>query len=313
MFTINNPSEATYSVFDNWTSELPSYVRYFIVQSERGEAGTLHLQGYCELLNAKTVRCMQTHFKAKAHIERRRGSAQDAAGYCRKEDRNLLESDADKRWEGGTISRQGQRDDKLANLVVDLNEGVPLNDLEDDYPKQFLLHGSKIIDRYIELKGRRHLKPDQNNVLIYVGPSGSGKSTTAWTEYPDAYKGCWPTGGRWWWPNYKGEEVVIFDEFRQNISYQQALALFDIHPMDIEYKGGNTNMVSRKIIITTIQDPKYWYQNVEDKTELERRIRQNATIFDFSEEGSYPNFIKDKRMREFRFKKLHFGPGPCEL
>ena len=79
------------------------------------------------------------------------------------------------------------------------------------------------------------------------------------------------------------------------------LALFDIHPMSIEYKGGNTQNVSKRVVLTTIRDPCKWYPGVTDKTELERRINENATIVDFRAGGKFPNFLKGKRKGKFKF------------
>ena len=174
------------------------------------------------------------------------------------------------------------------------------------------MHKNKIIEYAIEQKGRRHLEPNNDLVHIYYGPSGAGKTTSAWEEYPEAFKGCWPTGGRFWFPNYKGEKVVIFDEFRENLSYQQMLALLDIHPMGIEWKFGNSQFVSQKIIITTIRNPKHWYQKVQNKSELERRIKENCTVFEFSGEINLEEEELEDRyprqawtMSDFKFESVY--------
>ncbi len=297
-FTLNNPTDDEKNTLTNYIDQLPEDIRYLVFQEEQASTGTNHIQGYVEFNRRLTFNVAKTLLCAdrRVHLEKRRGTPAQASDYCKK---------LDSRLEGGISGEVGEisysRPDKLKNVILALSEGKTVKDIQDEFPTQYFLFKDKISANFIERKGKRHLTPSLNNVHIYVGPSGSGKSTTAWRDYPDAFKGVWPTGSRWWWPNYKGEQTAIFDEFRENLSYQQALALFDIHPMSIEYKGGNTENVCERIIITTIRDPKEWYKNVQDKTELQRRIQQNATIYDFNPTAAYPNFIKTARTDVFSF------------
>jgi len=296
-FTINNPTDAEIEwLEDNSDPDTleDRKIRYIVWQTEM--EGTRHIQGYLELTDRKTGRVIKRELGNRAHLEPRFGTAEQAAAYCKKEQTRVEGSSG----EYGTRSQQGRRKDCLAEVCTELNKKeMTLEEIEDQFPVQYLKYKNKIVETFIEKQGSRHLTPGRDNVHIYVGPSGAGKTTTAWFLYPKAYKGIWPQGGRWWWPNYKGQEVIIFDEFRENISYQQMLALMDIHPMGIEYKGGNSENISKQIIITTIRDPKTWYKKVEDKSELLRRIRENSTIFDFSRPA--PARMTDEEEEEGEF------------
>ncbi len=299
-FTLNNPTEEEKTKLTAYIEvNLHEDIKYLVFQEELSATNTPHIQGYVEFKRqlsfnvAKDLLCTDR----RVHIEKRMGTPHQASEYCKKVETRSVSG---LHGEAGEISYS--RKDKLDNVILALQNGENIMTISADYPKQYLLHKNKIIEAHIESLSHRDLTPNNNNVLIFVGPTGAGKTTTAWADYPDAYKGSWPTGNRWWWPNYKGQETVIFDEFRENISYQQILALFDIHPMSIEYKGGNTENVSKRIIVTTIRDPKSWYGRVQDKTELQRRIQQNATIFDFDPTRSFPNFKKTARTGVFAFE-----------
>ncbi len=301
-FTLNNPTDAEKTRLTDYIEvTLHKDIKYLVFQEETSATNTPHIQGYVEFTRqlsfnvAKDLLCATRQI----HLEKRMGTPQQASDYCKKVETRSVSG---LHGEAGEISYS--RKDSLKNVCLALKEDEPLDVIEADYPTQFLLHKDKITNSFISNLGHRNLTPNNTNVTIYVGPTGSGKTTTAWLDHPDAYKGVWPSGGRWWWPNYKGQEVCIFDEFRENITYQQMLALTDIHAMSIEYKGGNTENVSKQIVITTIRDPKDWYQNVPNKTELQRRIQQNATIFDFNG-GTYPNFTKTARTETFSFTELH--------
>lgn len=69
--------------------------RYVVYQLEEGELGTTHYQGYIEFVQKKTlVACKK--LLPNAHWEPRRGSPEEAAAYCKKE-----ETRKDGPWELG--------------------------------------------------------------------------------------------------------------------------------------------------------------------------------------------------------------------
>lgn len=77
-FTANN--------FDAGTVErLSTLVVVYIVYGEEvaPTTGTLHLQGFCILPNARSLRSLSTELPG-VHLERARGTSQQAADYCRK-------------------------------------------------------------------------------------------------------------------------------------------------------------------------------------------------------------------------------------
>jgi len=84
-FTINNPEESDIaSTFGLWENELCTYIVY---QYERGEEGTLHMQGFVQM-KAKTRLLRMSRLLARAHIEARfkKSTPQQAADYCKKEE-----------------------------------------------------------------------------------------------------------------------------------------------------------------------------------------------------------------------------------
>lgn len=99
-FTINNP-------VDDTLGAIPDWVKYAVWQVEQGESGTRHIQGYAELKSRKALSVLK-EWLPTAHIERRRGTADQARGYCMKEETRLSGP-----FEHGIFepSRQGQRTD----------------------------------------------------------------------------------------------------------------------------------------------------------------------------------------------------------
>ena len=81
-FTLNNPTEEEVRNL----KVLPRGIQYLIWQEERGENGTLHLQGYFESVQRVTVQWLKNNFNGRAHFEVRHGTQEEACAYCRKAD-----------------------------------------------------------------------------------------------------------------------------------------------------------------------------------------------------------------------------------
>ena len=82
-FTINNPTEADYFWDEDAKKET---IQYCILQEERGENGTLHIQGFLILKKPQRLSWMKNQLNGRAHWEAARGTNEQAATYCRKEE-----------------------------------------------------------------------------------------------------------------------------------------------------------------------------------------------------------------------------------
>ena len=97
-FTINNYSNAD----ENLLKDLP--YKYLVYGREVGENGTPHLQGYVEFHSKRHFSAVKK-LHTTAHWEVRKGTAQQAAEYCKKdndffEDGTISMSQADKGRKG---------------------------------------------------------------------------------------------------------------------------------------------------------------------------------------------------------------------
>lgn len=109
-------------------SDLPSpHITYLVLGRERGEGGRLHLQGFMQLSNPIRFRTIHSwgNLWSTAHLECRRGTADEAAAYCRK-DNDFKEF--------GTLStkQQGKRND-LRAVQQAINEGMDWQELVNTY------------------------------------------------------------------------------------------------------------------------------------------------------------------------------------
>ena len=286
-------------------------VQYFVFQEEVGGAPnhTPHYQAYVEFKRATRMRTVKGIFGNTVHCERRAGSQAVAIAYCKKDDTRV---------DGGLAREFGQPKasrgrpkgnfGKVAHAIRDQSKS--LDDLEDEFPETFAMFADKLNDYHLAQLGERDWEME---IEIYVGPSGSGKSTTAKLENPGAYHCPWPTGGRWWWPNYRGQEVVILDEWRHDVKIQVLLKLFDRHTFHLEAKGRNFQFVSHKIVLTTNIEPRDWFPGTKFDVldPLQRRIREYAKIYDFAGGHQFPNFVKTLRPQQFTFNARPWLDAPA--
>ncbi len=299
-FTLNSPdAEKVTRLRLKLAGRGVGHMTYLILQTERGESGTVHIQGYVEFDRRMRLPALRQWLDG-AHFEVRRGTAAQASAYCEKEDSRVAGLHGS--W-GVMKPPRGRPKGQFSEAVMAMaDDGMDISEVEDKFPVAYVQFRDRLEDFAIRQKGTRRWAMQ---VDVFVGVSGVGKSFTADQENPGAYYVPWPTGGRWWWPGYRGEECVIMDEFRHQIKMDVMLKMLDRYDWMLESKGRNFKFVSRKIVITTNIDPKDWYAGVDRdvKEPLRRRIREFCHIYDFAVDGSVEGgFTKDARdMSEFEF------------
>ena len=82
-FTINNYTDDDKFWEDD---DKKALLKYIIVQHEVGENGTPHIQGFLILKKRNRMTWLKSNINSRTHWEIARGSDQQAADYCRKDD-----------------------------------------------------------------------------------------------------------------------------------------------------------------------------------------------------------------------------------
>ena len=116
---------------------------------------------------------------------------------------------------------------------------------------------------------------------FHIGPTGAGKSKAVSAKYAQAYRFDVSNGGNSeWLDGYQGEDTIVMDEFRGELSFKSIKMMCGWDPCTFQVKGSMVNVLAKKFVFTSTQPPERWYED-PDK-EWERRIDNFGTIYRYS-------------------------------
>ena len=258
-------SRAYCLTLNNYSSEelstlLSTPCTYLLLGKEEGTEGTPHLQGYIYFPNGKTLSSLKK-ISPRAHWELAKGDSLQNYTYCSK--------DGDFEEVGTrplTPKEKGQTQiSKWASIKDNARQGK----LDEIDPKIYVTHYRTLL---AIAKDNAPMPPDAADTtgLWYWGASGTGKSRAARSEYPNAYLKM----ANKWWDGYKGEEVVIIEDFDLNhrcLGYHLKIWA-DRYAFPAEIKGGKINIRPKLIIVTSNYHPEAIWEDDNTLHPIERRF-----------------------------------------
>lgn len=276
-FTINNPSMEPAALLQEFEDK---HIKYGVFQKEKGNSGTPHYQGYIELANNSRFSFVKKLLGGTAHIERRHGTAQQARDYCIKDDGRL-----EGPFEYGlfTAPKPGKRTD-LQDAVAELAEHRSLLELANNYGSTFIRY-HKGFASYLQVTAPRREHPPR--VCLYYGGTGTGKTRKAMVENPDYFR---KHPDSKWFDGYISQSCLLLDDFvgaASKMSLSFMLQLIDRYPFTLEIKGGYTELLSSKIIITTNNHPNTWYDYAKRQEQYRALKRRFQEVWVFDQNGYF--------------------------
>lgn len=201
-------------------------------------------------------------FLPRAHLEKQRGSAVQAADYCKK--------DGDFVEHGEAPKGRGANTKEMWSNVVKWAEDGQIQRIREEYPGIYFLHFNKITGLRRRQLGILH--GDLRNEW-WVGPTGTGKSRRLWELYPEHYGKALNK----WWDGYEDEDVVAIEEM--DPEHGKYLGHFlkiwaDRYPFSPEVKGSHMKKIRPgKIIVLSNYTIDECFERVQDRDPIKRRFK----------------------------------------
>jgi len=256
-FTINNFVPSDVIGLRNLVKE--EKADYVIFGREVGQSGTRHLQGYLEFKSRKSLNQVRKIVSRKGHYEARRGSKEEAADYCRKEE------DYEEFGEAAESNR-GARND-LEAIKARIDDGASDYEIAEEYFSRWCVY-RRSFQAYRALKFPPRLRVDLR-VYVLWGDPGTGKTRLAhYLAGGKIWTSCSPD--LQWFDGYRGESVVLLDDYRGDGSAAFLLRLLDIYALQVPVKGGFVAWNPTTIFITSNMRPSEWHPDITDA--LRRRL-----------------------------------------
>lgn len=247
--------------------------KYIVWGQEVAKTGTPHLQGYIELDRRMMFNAIKKKTDPKIHIEERRGTPKEASDYCKKEATVIVEE--------GKISKQGFRQD-----LVDIKERILDGELDavtvlEQAPMLYHQYG-RTVEKLQELRNRRVKRNWMTKGVWIYGPTGTGKTHDAMHNYGDGWDHTthylWKSD-KGWQDDYQGQEVVIINDFRGDIPYNQLLQMVDKYPYSVPRRGKAPQpFLAKTVIITSSLSPDQVYNRRNAADSIKQLLRRFEVI-----------------------------------
>jgi hypothetical protein len=193
-------------------------------QLEQGEQGTKHHQIYLSFKDAKSFTTIKKYFPT-AHFEPMQGTPAQAYLYCTKEETRIGEP-----FQWGELPKQGERSD-IQKIYEMLEDECPLREIASSFPGQYLRMRNNIVAVQQEILESKYQDDFRDINVVYLSDEpGSGKTRYVMEKY--GYANVYrvsnydhPFDG------YKGQKVIIFEEFRNSLKIEDMLNYLDGYPL----------------------------------------------------------------------------------
>lgn len=306
--TINNPVEKgfTHDEIRQRINALKS-VGYWCMCDEVGnKEHTYHTHVFIFRPSPIRFSKLKKHFDG-AHLEMARGTSQENRDYIRKEGKyinsNKTETNLKDTFEEFGIcpeEHQGARTD-LTALYDMIKDGMTNYQILEENPN-YMSQLDKI-DKCREIMRYEEFKCKVRNLQVeyWYGKTGSGKTSGILDRYgfENVYR---VTDMKNPWDGYRGQDVVLFEEFSGEIDITRMLIWLDIYPLELPCRYSNKVACYTKVFLTSNRplDQLYTYVQREDREVWNAFLRRISCVKEFDEKGITDYKNMDEYISRFR-------------
>ena len=296
LLTINNPQDHGMShdeIIDRAQKFNPDYM---CMADEIGESGTYHTHLFLYSSSPMRFGTVKKRFPT-AHIDRAHGTVQDNRAYIRKEGKWADTDKSETRVEG-TFKEFGELPDeasekspKYAKLLQCVKEGMSNKEILAIDPS-FAFHLEHIDKLRQDIRFEKYLTENRFIKVHYLwGDSGTGKTRSIFEKHP-AEEICrithYPARGNVQFDAYKGQSVLVFEEFHSEIPISMMLNLLDIYPLMLPARYHDRIACYLTVYITSNIPLEEQYKDIhKDKLETWNAfLRRIHTVTEFRKDGT---------------------------
>lgn len=257
LLTINNPVEKGYT-HDKLIEIMEQFkgVTYYCMSDEIGlETKTYHTHLFMYAPNGVRFSTIQKRIP-NCHIDYCKGTAQQNKDYVFKEGKYAGTDKEDTRVDGTQyehgdipVERQGRRND-----IVDLYDMIA-NGMSDfqilDTSPDYMLNLNQIRQTRQVIKSEKFKNTFRQLTTTYIwGSTGGGKTRYVMEKY--GYENVYRvTNYKHPFDDYRGQDVVLFDEFRSSLPLADMLKYLDGYPVVLPCRFADTQACFTKVYFTT--------------------------------------------------------------
>lgn len=257
LLTINNPVEKGYT-HDKLIEIMEQFkgVTYYCMSDEIGlETKTYHTHLFMYAPNGVRFSTIQKRI-SNCHIDYCKGTAQQNKDYVFKEGKYAGTNKEDTRVDGMQyehgdipVERQGRRNDivDLYDMIVNGMSDYQILDTSPDY----MLNLNQIRQTRQVIKSEKFKNTFRQLTTTYIwGSTGGGKTRYVMEKY--GYENVYRvTNYKHPFDDYRGQDVVLFDEFRSSLPLADMLKYLDGYPVVLPCRFADTQACFTKVYFTT--------------------------------------------------------------
>jgi len=251
IYTLNNYTEQEVEQFKAFTCSKHRCCK------ETSQEGTPHLQGAITFKRAYRMvqlkkLCPRAHWETAKAI--------DSENYCTKGEIII----------DFTQSKQGTRTDltKVSEMVI---SGLSQREIALEHPTVFMKYHNGISALSTAISPY-YTTWQPVSVYALIGKPRTGKTRYVWDNYPDVYNVMSGQKDKIWFDGYTGQEVILFDDFTGQVSYEMMLQILEGYPMTLPIKGSTVRKNWRKVYLTSNVHPREWYPQIKNTKALLKRF-----------------------------------------
>lgn len=260
------------------------------------ESGKFHWQGAVTMKNQMTFSAICKYLKKQfgcekdVNVEVCKGSPEDNRTYCGgaryEKDGKVKEANPDfKEW--GNLPKQGARGD-IDDLKDAIMAGkITVDEITLENPEMTHKYG-RTLDRVEAIALRKKFRTWMTKGEWYYGETGSGKSHIAYEGFSPETHYVVSLGqlARGFWTGYTGQEVVIINEFRGQISFGELMDLVDKWPKSVDVKCKEpVPFLAKRFIVTGPKNPAETYCGMVDKGDSIDQLYRRFKVYQCLQDG----------------------------